>query len=351
MSVEGWNGVVHPAADLFPMLSECELVELADDIAKRGLTHAVVLTEDGVLLDGRNRVAACTRAGVKPRFTTYIGDDPTGYVVSINLRRRHLSEEERAFLAVRLVEVYEQEGRRAKAAAGASAAPGRPEKDSAGLHYLSKQDESKRSTAKAAADVNVAPRKVAQAKRIAEQAPDLIPAVQSRQMTMSKAESIVKNRAAGIADSDGDSWFTPTWLFDQMALTFDLDVCAPRNSEHRTVPAGSYYTEDDDGLTSPWHGLVWCNPPYSKPEPWADKMIGHGNGVLLTHMPNNAAWAVRAQRAADAVRLIQSMHFVRPNGATQRPGYSLMLLAYGDLAAKALANVDGEMVGPYWMAS
>lgn len=353
MSVEGWNGVVHPAADLFPMLSECELVELADDIAKRGLTHAVVLTEDGVLLDGRNRIAACTRAGVKPHFTTYTGDDPTAYVVSINLRRRHLSQEERAFLAVQLIKVYEDEGRKAMleaAAIGGSSSP-TAVKGSAELHYPSKQDNSKRSAAKAAAQVSVAPRMVAQAKRIAEQAPDLISLVQDRKISISKAEAIVKNRAAGIADSDGDSWFTPTWLFDQMALTFDLDVCAPRNSEHRTVPAGSYYTEDDDGLTSPWHGLVWCNPPYSKPEPWADKMIGHGNGVLLTHMPNNAAWAVRAQRAADAVRLIQSMHFVRPNGATQRPGYSLMLLAYGDLAAKALANVDGEMVGPYWMAS
>lgn len=348
MSLEGWNGAVHPAADLFPMLSDEELQELADDITERGLTHPIVLTRDGVLLDGRNRIAACTRAGVKPVFTEYAGDDPTAYVVSINLRRRHLSQEERAFLGVRLIGVYEDEGRKAKAKAGASAAPGKP-KDGAALHHLSARDNSKRSTAKAAADVSVAPRMVAQAKRISEQAPDLVPMVQQRQMTMSKAESIVKNRAAGIADSDGDSWFTPSWLFDQMGLRFDLDVCAPRKVEQRTAPADRYYTEDDDGLTGPWQGLVWCNPPYSKPEAWADKMISHGNGLLLTHVPNNAAWAVRAQQAADAVRLIQSMHFVRPNGQTQRPGYSLMLLAYGPTAAAALKGIEQDMVGPMWV--
>jgi phage N-6-adenine-methyltransferase len=349
VSVEGWNGQVHPAAELFPMLPESELSELADDIAKHGLKNAVTLTRDGVLLDGRNRVAACTRAGVKPRFGQYEGDDPTAYVVSINLRRRHLSQEERAFLAVRLIGVYEDEGRKAKAAAGGDKRSPAVASLGAELHQAVARDESKRSTAKAAADVSVAPRMVAQAKRIAEQAPDLVPLVQQRQMTMSKAETIVKNRAAGIADSDGDSWFTPTWLFEQLGLTFDVDVCAPRKTDQRTAPAAHYFTEDDDGLATDWSGLVWCNPPYSKPEAWTDKMVAHGNGLLLTHMPNNAAWAVRAQRAADAARLVQSMHFVRPNGQTQRPGYSLMLLAYGQDAVSALKAVDGPMVGPMWV--
>jgi phage N-6-adenine-methyltransferase len=342
VSLEGWNGPVHPAADLFPMLPDAELAELADDIAKRGLNHAIVLTKDGVLLDGRNRMVACTRAGVQPHFTEYQGDDPTAYVVSINLRRRHLSLEDRAFLAVELIKVYEDEARQ-RMLAGKRQDPS-PHTDEGKRDPLAAQ-----SAAKAARDVSVSRTTVTAAKRITEQAPDLIPLVRERKMSMSKAETIVRNRAAGIADSDGDSWFTPTWLFDQLGLTFDVDVCAPRKADQRTAPAAHYFTEDDDGLATDWFGLVWCNPPYSKPEAWTDKMIAHGNGMLLTHMPNNAGWAVRAQRAADAARLIQSMHFVRPNGATQRPGYSLMLLAYGSDAAAALEAVDGEMVGPLWV--
>jgi len=342
------NGRVHPAAEVFPLIEGPAFDELVADVQANGLREPCWLDSDGTLIDGRNRLRACEAAGIEPRYQVYRGDDVVGLIVSLNLKRRHLSEDERAFLATRLIPHYEQQGREAKAKAGASAAPGSPKKDSAGLHYLS-QDNAKRATHKAAADVNVAPRKVAQAKRIAEQAPDLIEPVVKGQMSMSKAETIVRNRASGIADSDGDAWYTPRWLFDQLGVTFDVDVCAPRNQDHRTAPAAHYYTEDDDGLQQQWHGLVWCNPPYSTPESWADRMIEHKRGLMLTHMPNNARWAVRAQRAATAVRLIQSMHFTRPNGADQRPGYSLMLLAYGQQAAQALKSVDGEMVGPLWV--
>lgn len=347
-AIEGWAGAVHPAAELFPLIADEPLADLAADIQLHGLLEPCWLNRDGVLLDGRNRIRACHKAGVKPRFREYDGDDEVGFIVSLNLRRRHLNEDERAFLAVGLIPLYEAQGREAKARAGASAAPGRSQKDSAALHYLS-QDDSRRSTARAAKDVNVSPRRVAQAKRVTEHAPDLIPQVVSGAMSISKAETVVKNRVSGIADSDGDSWYTPTWLFDQLDLTFDMDVCAPRKPEQRTVPAQRYLTEDDDGLATPWEGLVWCNPPYSQPEAWADRMIAHGNGVLLIHMPNNAKWAVRAQHAATAARLIQSMHFIRPNGATQRPGYSLMLLAYGQAAAASLKPVEQDMVGPLWV--
>ena len=347
--VEGWPGPVHPAAEIFPLMQGDEFAELVQDIKANGLLEPVWVTPSGELLDGRNRARACATADVPIQTRVYEGQDPTAFVVSINLKRRHLSEEERAFLAVHLISVYEAEGRIAKSQAAIAQRAREAAEDSADLHYPQQQDNSKRSTAKAAADVQVAPRFVAQAKRIIEQAPDLVPLVQKRQISMSKAETIVKNRASGIADTDGDSWFTPRWLFDQLDLTFDLDVCAPREPSQRTAPALRYYTEDDDGLKAEWIGLAWCNPPYSKPEAWADRMILHANGLLLTHMPNNAAWAVRAQRAADAVRLIQSMHFVRPNGATQRPGYSLMLLAYGKPSADALIAVDGDMVGPLWV--
>lgn len=343
------NGQVHPAAEVFPLIEGQAFDELVDDIAANGLREPCWLDPTGMLLDGRNRLRACEAAGVEPRFRVYEGNDTVGLIVSLNLKRRHLSEAERAFLGVNLLPHYERQGLEAKAKAGAEAGRGRPKQVGARLPHAIERDETQRSRHKAAVDVNVAPRKIAQAKRIAEQAPDLIEPVVAGKMSMAKAETIVRNRASGIADSDGDAWYTPRWLFAQLGITFDADVCAPRNAAHRTAPATIYYTEDDDGLAQEWRGLVWCNPPYSTPEPWADRMIEHGDGLMLTHMPNNARWAVRAQRAASAVRLVQSMHFTRPNGVDQRPGYSLMLLAYGHAATNALKNVDGEMVGPMWV--
>ena len=55
---------------------------------------------------------------------------------------------------------------------------------------------------------------------------------------------------------------TPKYLFDKISsiFNFSLDVCAlPENAK-----CESYYTPEDDGLSKPWRGGVWCNPPYGR---------------------------------------------------------------------------------------
>jgi hypothetical protein len=57
---------VHPAADVFPMMSDEELDALGQDIKVNGLHWGskIVFTMDDQLLDGRNRLEAMERAGV-----------------------------------------------------------------------------------------------------------------------------------------------------------------------------------------------------------------------------------------------------------------------------------------------
>jgi hypothetical protein len=50
---------------------------------------------------GRNRFNACIAAGVNARFEPYTGNDPAGFVESVNDRRRHSSEPRRATAAAR----------------------------------------------------------------------------------------------------------------------------------------------------------------------------------------------------------------------------------------------------------
>jgi ParB-like nuclease family protein len=93
---------IHPAAQVFSEMPAAELQELADDIKQNGLAHSIIRDTEGVILDGRNRLKACEVAGVGPRFETYKGDNPVGFIISSNLRRRHLNESQRALVAAKL---------------------------------------------------------------------------------------------------------------------------------------------------------------------------------------------------------------------------------------------------------
>lgn len=61
-------------------------------------------------------------------------------------------------------------------------------------------------------------------------------------------------------------WETPPELLralSQVFPRFDLDPCAPRKSR-TLVRARTHYTAEDDGLSLPWHGTVFVNPPYGR---------------------------------------------------------------------------------------
>jgi hypothetical protein len=91
----------HPYADLFPMVTGAAFEELVASVHKYGLQEPIV-TYDGKILDGRNRYAACSKAGVMPNYAPYEGKDPLGYVIAKNVHRRNLTTSQRAMAAARM---------------------------------------------------------------------------------------------------------------------------------------------------------------------------------------------------------------------------------------------------------
>src|SRR5260370_9194494 len=93
----------HPFAALFPELPPEELTQLARDIKERGLLEPIILYE-GLILDGRNRYRACQIAGVKPRTEQFNAKatkrSPEEFVLTRNLRRRHLSVGQKPAIAL-----------------------------------------------------------------------------------------------------------------------------------------------------------------------------------------------------------------------------------------------------------
>jgi hypothetical protein len=138
---------------------------------------------------------------------------------------------------------------------------------------------------------------------------------------------------------ESDEYYTPRWVFTAAALTFDLDVAAPVNPAYRTCPAREFYTREDDGLSSPWFGRVWLNPPYSGPWPWVERFAHHPNGMALLPAMREVRWMGDLLGSADAVALV-SPTFGRPDeSGSGRIPYGLLLAARGAECVAALARV------------
>jgi hypothetical protein len=100
--------------------------------------------------------------------------------------------------------------------------------------------------------------------------------------------SLFSSVPAGPVDST-DAQCTPRWLADLLP-EFDTDPCTnPRSHVRARI---RYMLElDQDGLTLPWHGLVWCNGPYSNPLPWCQRLRAHdGPWVALWKLDTTTAW-------------------------------------------------------------
>ena len=175
----------HPIAALMPAMTDEEYGALRDDIRANGLLAPITLY-DGQVLDGRHRLRACRELGIEPRYETFTGDDPLSFVVATNVHRRHLSAAQRAALAVEILPMIEQAARRRQAEAGGGR--GRAGGDARTLSAKLRTPFD-RSDKAAAAMTGAGSRYVSEAKRIAQQAPDVLAAVKTGRLDMATAKA------------------------------------------------------------------------------------------------------------------------------------------------------------------
>ena len=133
-------------------------------------------------------------------------------------------------------------------------------------------------------------------------------------------------------------WYTPKWIFDGLGLMFDLDPCAA--PDKALVPAKTYYSPPINGLLEPWHGLVWCNPPYGRQTgSWIEKCADHGQAIALVFTRTSTKWFKKVAPTLSCVCFISKrMRFI--DGRTGELGGSAgadsMLLGWGGVAANAM---------------
>lgn len=156
----------HPLASIFPLLEGAAFDELTGDIRAHGVREPIWLYEDRIL-DGRNRYRAARAAGVDCPTKTYQGNNPLAFVLSLNLKRRHLNESQRAMAAAKVENMPSH----------------RPAGKDANLHT---------SRDVAAAMFKVSPRLVASAAVVRNATSGLIAAVEQGHLAVSNAASAAR---------------------------------------------------------------------------------------------------------------------------------------------------------------
>jgi hypothetical protein len=133
-----------------------------------------------------------------------------------------------------------------------------------------------------------------------------------------------------------DELYTPKIIFDRLGLEFDLDV-ASSYSDHIKTPTKNRFTIEDDAFSKDWFGKVWMNPPFSKPRPWVEKWLKHGNGVALLPLSGNSGWWRKLWLSEAAVVMIEpNTGFTNTDGEEKKIMYGISLWAIGDENIQAL---------------
>ena len=142
-----------------------------------------------------------------------------------------------------------------------------------------------------------------------------------------------------IDNGTSDDYYTPPFVFEALGIEFDMDVCAPAGGVP-WIPAKQSLTIIEDGLTTPWEGRVWCNPPYSNVLPWVDKMKKHRNGIMLLPMVKSY-WRLSVWNDADGIcepNGVDRIKFIH-KGKEKEIMFPVFFAGWGDTAIEAMKRV------------
>jgi phage N-6-adenine-methyltransferase len=136
--------------------------------------------------------------------------------------------------------------------------------------------------------------------------------------------------------SETPEWETPQTFFAEMdrEFGFTLDVCAtPANTKCR-----AYFTQAEDGLSQPWSGVCWMNPPYGKQiGRWMKKAFDESQRgatiVCLVPARTDTRWWHAAVANGAEIRFLQGR--LRFGGMTANAPFPSALIVFRPLRTVA----------------
>lgn len=372
----------HPAAEIFPLLVGDERDALIADIRAHGLRDPITLHPDGRILDGRNRYDACLETGTPVRFEHWDGEagDEVAWVLSKNLRRRHLDESQRALVASRL--------RIVEAALAAQRRGTRTDlrADRRGSGDFGKASE------KAAESLGVSARSVDRAAKVLRDGvPELVAAVERGDASVDAASQVatlppeeqarvvelgddeilrrakeIRERRKGqardaLTSSEDIEHYTPeeiAWIAHTTMGGIDLDPAScPEANE--VIQAKKIYTIEDDGFARYWLGRVLMNSPYglddeneSNLAKWTGKLLEEftigrvEQAVAIVNAAVSNRWFAPLTKYAICFPWSR-VKFRKPGGTVGKQPVNATAIVYmGPNVAAFVAAVKDERFGP-----
>lgn len=95
---------------------------------------------------------------------------------------------------------------------------------------------------------------------------------------------------------DDCEWYTPPEILNRVYQVMEIDL-DPASPAVPTVKARKHYTKEQNGLTKPWEGNIYLNPPYGREvSKWIDKLTEEwqacriSNAIILIHAKTDTRW-------------------------------------------------------------
>jgi len=189
---------IHPACVAVPEISTEDMTGLCESVASKGLQDEIVLTKEGLLVDGRNRLVACYRGQIEPRFKRS-SVDPWQIAEDKNINRRHLTTGQKSMFGAKKKEFFNAEAKERQGVTqfGSTVVVTLPPPDETSKLWAADQArQAGKSRDKAAASVGVSGSSIDKAVKILAEAPDIAAAVSSGGITLEAGYTEVKKREA-----------------------------------------------------------------------------------------------------------------------------------------------------------
>lgn len=139
--------------------------------------------------------------------------------------------------------------------------------------------------------------------------------------------------------------YTPSEYIESARLVMGGITIDPASNDiaQKTVKADTYFTIDDDGLSMPWSGTVWMNPPYTALviNKFLEKAVNHyrdediSAAIILTNNNTDTSWFHNTAQLSAAICFTAGrINFLKRDGSKSSPTNGQIFFYLGHYPSK-----------------